>query len=98
MSVPYSQCQLLLGKYEYPPEGDSTEPQVQKYVSILQYGVSFPNHAVQCLCDTYNHVQALLQPEGRLLDLETVRREHRTEAAQLRPGQVLVCQDTVAED
>ncbi|RDX53093.1 hypothetical protein K466DRAFT_492051 [Polyporus arcularius HHB13444] len=29
VSVPYSQCQLLVGKYEYPPEGSSTEPKVQ---------------------------------------------------------------------
>ncbi|KAI0773813.1 hypothetical protein C8Q74DRAFT_1266795 [Fomes fomentarius] len=26
LSVPYSQCQLLVGKYEYPPKGDETEP------------------------------------------------------------------------
>ncbi|TBU42148.1 hypothetical protein BD309DRAFT_963789 [Dichomitus squalens] len=26
LSVPYAQCQLLVGKYEYPPEDDSTEP------------------------------------------------------------------------
>ncbi|KAI0637768.1 hypothetical protein C8Q77DRAFT_1153484 [Trametes polyzona] len=29
VSVPYSQCQLLVGRYEYPPEGDATEPQVK---------------------------------------------------------------------
>ncbi|KAI0366394.1 hypothetical protein BV20DRAFT_1002470 [Pilatotrama ljubarskyi] len=28
-SVPYSQCQLLVGRYEYPPEGESAQPQVK---------------------------------------------------------------------
>ncbi|KAI0663005.1 hypothetical protein C8Q70DRAFT_484901 [Cubamyces menziesii] len=28
-SVPYSQCQLLVGRYEYPPEGESTQAQVK---------------------------------------------------------------------
>lgn len=28
-SVPYSKCQLLVGKYEYPPEGDETEPKLK---------------------------------------------------------------------
>ncbi|KAI9001159.1 hypothetical protein BD414DRAFT_473804 [Trametes punicea] len=28
-SVPYSQCQLLVGRYEYPPEGESEQPQVK---------------------------------------------------------------------
>lgn len=32
VSVPYSQCQLLIGRYEYPPEGEATEPQVKPYV------------------------------------------------------------------
>ncbi|KAI0771479.1 hypothetical protein BD413DRAFT_548891 [Trametes elegans] len=29
ISVPYSQCQLLVGRYEYPPEGDATKPEVK---------------------------------------------------------------------
>ncbi|PIL36731.1 hypothetical protein GSI_00420 [Ganoderma sinense ZZ0214-1] len=29
ISVPYSKCQLLVGKYEYPPEGDETEPKLK---------------------------------------------------------------------
>ncbi|OJT10480.1 hypothetical protein TRAPUB_12918 [Trametes pubescens] len=29
VSVPYSQCQLLIGRYEYPPEGEATEPQIK---------------------------------------------------------------------
>ncbi|KAI0829408.1 hypothetical protein BC628DRAFT_1314938 [Trametes gibbosa] len=29
VSVPYSQCQLLVGRYEYPPEGQSTEAAVK---------------------------------------------------------------------
>ncbi|KAI0751316.1 hypothetical protein C8Q80DRAFT_1230601 [Daedaleopsis nitida] len=28
VSVPYSKCQLLVGKYEYPPEGQAIEPKV----------------------------------------------------------------------
>ena len=32
ISVPYAQCQLLVGKYEYPPEEGMSEPKVQKYV------------------------------------------------------------------
>lgn len=35
VSVPYSQCQLLIGRYEYPPEGEATEPQVKPYVSAV---------------------------------------------------------------
>ncbi|KAI0676810.1 hypothetical protein C8Q78DRAFT_1073588 [Trametes maxima] len=29
ISVPYSQCQLLVGRYEYPPEGEATQAEVK---------------------------------------------------------------------
>ncbi|KAI0643748.1 hypothetical protein C8Q79DRAFT_976543 [Trametes meyenii] len=29
ISVPYSQCQLLVGRYEYPPEGEATQAAVK---------------------------------------------------------------------
>ncbi len=35
ISVPYSKCQLLVGKYEYPPEGEEAEPKLKKYAPFI---------------------------------------------------------------
>ena len=100
-SVPYSQCQLLVGKYEYPPQEDSTEPMLKKYASppcpVVRLRLRSDSSWTQRVCLAYHHVKALLLQEGRVLDLAALCREHRAAVTKLHRADPRLHPDTVAQ-
>ncbi|KZT74446.1 hypothetical protein DAEQUDRAFT_660058 [Daedalea quercina L-15889] len=58
-SVPYSNCQLFIGRYEFPPQGDSTEAQT-KPVFALRIGTD--NHAWIGYCHAWDRYATATTP------------------------------------